>query len=213
MNKATSIGPREAFQKLLAGNDRFVRETLEHGSGVGHQRRREVAPAQAPYAAVLCCADSRVSATLVFDAGLGDLFVCRNAGNQLDALTVGSLEFAHAEAGCSLIAILGHTSCGAITAAVEAAGLPLSLTSPNLADVVRRLLPPVLAARPFGGGDAQWVTAAGRLNVRLGRRDLLAHSALLDDAFEAGRLGVAGLWYDLASGTVEVLEEPDAPIA
>lgn len=197
--------PEAALDRLLEGNRRFVAERCEHGSGIDARRRRQVAGGQAPFAAVLCCADSRVSPSLVFDAGIGDLFTCRNAGNQLDALTGGSLEFGVEHAGCKVVAVLGHSSCGAVSAAVAAAAEPDAPTSPNLADVVRRLLPTVLSAQQRESAAGDLVEAAGRLNVARVCQELRDCSSLLRDAEAAGRVGVAGLWYDLNTGEVEVV--------
>lgn len=200
--------PADALVRLLDGNRRFVAGTLQQGSGVDTRRRVEVAEGQAPFAAVLTCADSRVSPTLVFDAGLGDLFTCRNAGNQIDMLTVGSLEFAVDHCGCRVVAVMGHTACGAVTAAVEAARRPGSEPTPALADVVRRLLPALLIARNEGAED---VDAVGRVNVRQVCRDLVARSDLIEKAVAVGRLAVVGLWYDLHSGRVDVVTGPTEP--
>jgi carbonic anhydrase len=201
------ITPAAALRRLLDGNRRFQGDCAEQGSGVDRRRRLEVAAGQQPFAAVLCCADSRVAPSLVFDAGLGDLFTCRNAGNQVDALTVGSLEYAVAHCDCRLVAILGHSGCGAVTATVEACSAPDRSVSPYVDDIVRRLLPAVLAARTDDVDG--WVDAAARRNVQLVRRDLLSRSQMIRDACASGRVGVAGLWYDLHAGVVTELDAPE----
>lgn len=199
------ISPREALDRLLEGHRRFHLDQCQHGSGVDWRRRLEVSAGQRPFAALIGCADSRVAPPIVFDAGLGDLFVCRNAGNQVDSLTVGSIEFAVMQAGCRLVAVKGHSSCGALTATVDAIHDPSHTAWPNLADVVRRLLPAALATRPEDGDRARWVDAAARENVRRTCRDLVNRSRYLADQVEAGQLGIVGLWYELAAGSLEVI--------
>lgn len=200
-----SLTPREALERLLEGHRRFHNDEHQHGSGIDWQRRLELTEGQAPFAALIGCADSRVAPPIVFDAGLGDLFVCRNAGNQVDSLTVGSIEFAVAEAGCTLVAVKGHSSCGALTATVDAVRDPAQIASPSLADVVLRLLPAALTTRPANDDRAAWIDAAARENVRRTCYELLDRSRLLSDKVEAGELGVVGLWYDLATCNLEVI--------
>ncbi len=197
--------PRQALERLLEGHRRFHEDRLEHGSGTDWRRRLEVARGQAPFAALIACADARVPPPLLFDVGLGDLFVCRNAGNQVDSLTVGSIEFAVVEAGCPLVAVKGHSCCGALTATVDAVREPARIASPSLADVVQRLLPAALTTRPADGDRDAWVEAAARENVRRTCWELLDRSRLLADRVEAGTIGLVGLWYDLRTCSLEII--------
>lgn len=201
--------PREALERLLEGHRRFHDERHQHGSGINWQRRLELTKGQAPFAALIGCADSRVAPPIVFDAGLGDLFVCRNAGNQVDSLTVGSIEFAVEEAGCPLVAVKGHSSCGALTATVDAVRDPSRIASHSLADVVQRLLPAALTTRPADDDRAAWIDAAARENVRRTCYELLDRSRLLSELVEVGKVGVVGLWYDLTRCTLEVIVPMD----
>jgi carbonic anhydrase len=200
-----SMSPAAAFRKLREGHQRFQSESPIHGSGVGASRREELLSGQAPFATVLTCSDSRVSPEHIFDAGLGDLFVCRNAGNLLDELTLGSIEYAAAHTGCPLLMVLGHQSCGAVTAAVSAAENPEAHETHNVDDILRRLMPPVLATRN-GSGTAAWVERAIRKNVEGVCRQITQRSPLLKGMIDAGEYRVVGGIYDL-NGPVRFLAD------
>src|SRR6187549_4292217 len=129
----------EALGRLREGNRRFVSERSNNDHASGGARRREIVDNQTPFAIVLGCSDSRVPAEIVFDQGLGDLFVIRVAGNIVAPSQVGSVEFAAEQFGTQLVVVLGHTHCGAILAALEAAKAPTSY-SPNLRSIVNRVL-------------------------------------------------------------------------
>jgi carbonic anhydrase len=202
MSDAPILSPAEAFGRLLEGNRRYLEGRPLHGSGIDAGRRRKVVAGQSAMAAILACADSRVAPELVLDAGLGDLFVCRNAGNLVDEVVLGSLEYAVEHAGCPLVCVIGHSGCGAATAAVAAGGDPAAVDSPNLAELVRRMAPAVAEV------DDADVDAVARANV-VGMCGLLfEHSAAITERCRSGEVAVAGLWYDLASGMVEILMFP-----
>ena len=186
--------PEEALDLLLAGNLRFV-----EGRAAGHDlvaRREQVAAEQRPFAVVLSCSDSRVPSELVFDQGLGDLFVCRVAGNVVDPIVLGSIEFAVAEFAPLLVVVMGHERCGAVTAAVQLTGggesPPGSIHS--VVDAVGAALEPGMT-----------VDDAVRANALAGARALQERSAILRSAGESGALRVVAAEYSLDSGTVELL--------
>jgi carbonic anhydrase len=193
--------PAEAFAELLAGNQRFV-----HGRSTNRDqdvaRRAEVAHGQQPFALVFGCGDSRVSAEIVFDQGLGRLFVVRTAGHVVDSGVLGSVEFGVSLLDIPLVVVLGHDSCGAVKAsldAVESGQLPPGF----IRDIVERVTPSVLAAQRAGDPSAEAVEAE---HVRQTVRLLVDRSAVVADAVESGRAAVVGLSYALADGDVSVVE-------
>jgi carbonic anhydrase len=193
MNQRPS--PQEALKRLLDGNQRLRRDANTRA------RVAELAKGQAPWGAVVTCADSRLSPALVLDVGLGDLFVCRNAGNIVDDLTLASLEFAVEHFDCRLVAIMGHAHCGAVTAAVKAVDHP---GPPNLAPILGPLGPSVLATRGHAE-QRDWIHAAARENVLAGCRRILDKSPLVAARADRHQLIVAALWYDLTSGELSVI--------
>jgi len=185
--------PDEALKRLLAGNERFVNGTPEHPRQ-DVERREAVANEQDPFAIVLTCSDSRVAPEVLFDQGLGDLFVIRVAGNVVDPIVLGSIEFAAVRLGTPLIVVLAHSSCGAVTAAVEGGELEGSLPS------VAARLQPAVEATMNEPGDA--VDNAIRANAWLAVERLLTDDSPLAGLVDAGSLKIAAAYYDLASGQV-----------
>lgn len=185
--------PADAIARLLEGNRRVVggHPRAPHRSAA---RLHEVAHAQHPFAAILGCADSRVPVELVFDQGLGDLFVARIAGNVADAGVVGSLEFAVLRLGVRVVMVLGHTRCGAVAAALRDEAVP-----GRIGAITRQLRPAVRGAH----GDAE---AAMRRNVARQVRRLRA-SPVLGPAHRDGRAAVVGAVYDLDAGAVALLDD------
>jgi carbonic anhydrase len=192
-----NIGPEEALQRLMKGNERFVEGKSVHPNQ-GHDRRREVAGGQRPFAVVLGCSDSRIPPELVFDTGIGDLFVVRVAGNIADDAVLGSIEYAAEHLGVDLVMVLGHQKCGAIQACV-AGGEPQGC----VASVLRALKPAAEAAisKP---GDA--VDNTVRLNVAQVVTSVKAAQPVLSSLTSAGKLRVVGAYYSLDTGRVEILE-------
>jgi carbonic anhydrase len=193
--------PVEAWRALLEGNDRFA-AGQPHGADLDRARRAELADGQRPFALVFGCGDSRVAAELVFDQGLGHLFVVRTAGHVVDSGVLGSVEFGVAHLGIPLVVVLGHDSCGAVRATVDAVGSG-ELPAGFVRDIVERVLPSVLAAQRQGRTSPDEVEAE---HVRQTVRLLVARSAALADAVEAGRCAVVGLVYRLVEGRVSVVE-------
>src|SRR5690349_8452085 len=139
------ISADAALDRLREGNRRFVSESRNGGAHAGESRRRELAAGQNPFAIILGCSDSRVPAELVFDQGLGDLFVIRVAGNIIAPSLVGSVEFAAARFGTPLVVVLGHTQCGAIAATLEELRQPGATPTRNLRAIVDRVRPSVVS--------------------------------------------------------------------
>jgi carbonic anhydrase len=187
----------DSLARLIAGNKRFVAGTVTHpDQSVGH--RTELAGGQHPYAIVLACADSRLSPEIIFDEGLGDLFVVRNAGNLLDNHVYASLEYAVEHLHVPLIVVLGHTKCGAVTAAVGGGELP-----GHLGSIAESLAPAVTMAKKKPGDP---VDNAVRINARLAAAALAGLEPILSEAVKEGKVKVVAARYDIATGLVDFLE-------
>src|SRR5207253_5067055 len=162
------ISAREALERLREGNRRFVSDVRSRDTLTSQMRRNELAAGQEPFAIILGCADSRVPAEIVFDQGLGDLFVIRVAGNIVAPSQVGSVEFAAERFGTKLVVVLGHSRCGAIAATLEQLQRPTENQSPNLRAIVDRVRPsvePLLATEIRNHPDAL-AKAAVRANIQ-----------------------------------------------
>lgn len=190
--------PAEAWAELSRGNARFAADRSERPHSDAEQRRL-VSTGQSPFAVVLGCSDSRVAAELVFDRGLGDLFVVRTAGHALDTAVLGSVEFATEALGVPLLVVLGHDSCGAVVAALRARR---EGTVPGgfLRDIVERVTTSVLAAEHRGASSVDDIV---REHVQSTARQLLERSEAVRAAVASGRLGVVGAYYTLADGLIE----------
>lgn len=207
MSHAPSMSPREALDKLMEGNKRFVAGKMNHNNNIDAARRDAITKGQAPYATILGCSDSRVSLEHIFDAGLGDLFVCRNAGNILDEVMLGSIEYAAAHAGCPLLMVLGHQFCGAVTATVGFAQNLEHHESPSVDHIFRRLLPAVSATKPDeANSTSDWVEAATAKNVENICVQVKRESHILKSMIEKGDYKVIGAYYDLTTGEVKILD-------
>ena len=199
----------EALERLRAGNKRFVANVRSAESISNAARRAELAVAQQPFAIVLGCSDSRVPVEIVFDQGLGDLFVIRVAGNIVAPSLIGSVEFAAAQFGTRLVVVLGHSQCGAIMVTLEELKQPAANQSPNLKSIVDRIRPAVqdlLPGRP-GDDEAFLVRRAVRSNIIASVRQLRHGSAIVEDLIASRGLIVIGAEYSLETGVVEFLEE------
>jgi carbonic anhydrase len=206
------IPAREALNRLREGNRRFVEGVRSAENLLTHERRAELAKALEPFAIILGCSDSRVPAELVFDQGLGDLFVIRVAGNIVAPSLVGSVEFAAARFGTRLVVVLGHSQCGAILATLEELRSPSPNQSPNLKAIVDRVRPAVegLLATALRNDEAELVRQAVRANIRTAANHLRHGSALLEDLIAKDGLVVVGAEYSLETGAVEFFDgSPD----
>lgn len=197
--------PAAALARLLEGNRRYLSGNLTHGAGASGARRAEVAEGQAPFATVVACADSRVTPEYIFDVGLGEIFVCRNAGNLADDDVVGSLEYAAIHTGCPLLCIVGHSRCGAATAAVEADGYADLAETPCIASIVRAMSQAVAVVQGDDADGVARIDAAARANVEIQCKDMMLRSDAITQGVAEGRVGIVGLWYDLDSGEVTTI--------
>ncbi|QDU84675.1 Carbonic anhydrase 2 [Planctomycetes bacterium Pla163] len=194
-----AMTPRQVFDDLRSGNERFVDGNLtnyDFGAQV-----EATAKGQFPKAVVLSCLDSRVPPEIIFDQGIGDIFVGRVAGNFENVDMLGSMEFATAAAGSKLIVVLGHSACGAVKGAAD--GVELG----NLTAMLDNFDPALAAAKrttpgPYDSSNTAYVSAAVEANVRQTMADVLARSSVIKDQVDAGKVMVVGGVYDLATGRV-----------
>lgn len=194
--KPQPISPNAALERLLEGNKRFV-EGKRQNPNQSRLRLQETAVAQYPFASILGCADSRVPAEIVFDQGLGDLFVVRVAGNIASQTAIGSLEFATAVLGSQMIIVLGHSRCGAVQAAIKDEPLP-----GRIGVFVEEIKPAVERVRlKTGDLEANAIIA----NVQYQVEQLQQSSTILAKLVREGKLKIVGGRYDLASGKVTML--------
>jgi carbonic anhydrase len=202
------IPAAEALQRLRDGNYRFVSERSRSGEGLSSSRRSEVAAGQQPFAIVLGCSDSRVPAEIVFDQGLGDLFVIRVAGNIVAPSQVGSVEFAAARYETRLVVVLGHSQCGAVTATLEELQRPSENQSRNLRAIVDRVRPSVesLLGTELRHDREALLRQAVRANIRTSVDHLRHGSELLEQLIQEGGLRVVGAEYSLETGVVEFFD-------
>jgi carbonic anhydrase len=188
--------PRAAWHALLDGNRRFVAGRARHPRQ-GPDRIREVAAGQDPFAVILGCADSRVAPELLFDQGIGDLFDNRIAGNVVDDLLLGSIEYAVEEFAPPLLLVLGHERCGAVSATLDA--IRTGATAPGHIAALVEALRPILT--PYAG-HPDGVELGVRANIRAQAEALLTRSAIVREAVEHGETAVLGARYDLDTGRV-----------
>jgi len=202
------IDAAEALTRLRDGNRRFVAGDLTD-QALSTKKRRALAADQAPFAIILGCSDSRVPAELVFDQGFGDLFVIRVAGNIVAPSQVGSVEFAAAKFGTKLVVVMGHSQCGAITAAVEELLDGATNQSRNLRSIVDRVRPAVetvIAGRRDVADRTTLVREAVRANVRTSVDHLRHGSELLEKLIQNDGLVIVGAKYSLDTGVVTFLD-------
>jgi len=202
------ISAHEALERLRDGNRRFVSDIRRPDTPASPSRRRELASGQEPFAIILGCSDSRVPAEIVFDQGLGDLFVIRVAGNIVAPSQVGSVEFAADRFGTRLVVVLGHSTCGAIVATLEELGRPSRDQSRNLRAIVDRIRPslePLLAANPRPSSDLL-VEQAVRANIRASANHLRHGSEVLEQLIQKDGLLVVGAEYSLETGLVDFFD-------
>jgi len=194
------LTPNDVIAALKHGNERFRTGTMIPRD-YGHQRRSS-ARSQFPAAVALGCVDSRAPGEIIFDAGIGDMFNARIAGNIVDDDLLGSLEFACAVAGAKVVLLFGHTACGAIKGAID------DVEMGNLTGLLARIKP-AISATTFTGEksskNSMYVDAVARTNVQLGLEGIRRRSPILADLEKKGSIRIVGGMYDLASGEVELL--------
>lgn len=202
------VAALDALQRLQRGNRRFVYELQNQNQSVTQVRRQELVAGQRPFAIILGCSDSRVPAEIIFDQGLGDLFVIRVAGNVVAPSLVGSVEFAAAKFGTRLVVVLGHTLCGAVQATVEELERPSENRSPNLHAIVERIRPSVepLLHTNLRHQPEQLMRQAIRANIQVSVDHLRHGSQILEELIAHDGLLVVGAEYALETGVVDFFE-------
>ena len=199
------ISAENALQRLRDGNARYVAGEADLATSAHEARRKEFLDMQSPFAIILGCSDSRVPPEIVFDQGIGDLFVVRVAGNIAARSQIGSIEFAAQTFGVRLIVVLGHSRCGAIEAVVEELRKPSVLQSDNLDFIVDKLRPSVeqVMTNGYGHDPEMLVAAIGRENVRHSIDALHQDSKIIGELVENEDLMIVGAEYSLQTGVVE----------
>ena len=202
------ISANEALERLREGNRRFASGVQNDGKLTTRMRRNELAAGQEPFAIVLGCSDSRVPAEIVFDQGLGDLFVIRVAGNIVASSQVGSVEFAAARFGTRLVVVLGHSQCGAVLATLEEMQQATEDQSRNLRSIVDRVRPSVeaLLATELRHDPDALVRHAVRANIRVSANHLRHGSEVLEQLIQTNGLLVVGAEYSLETGLVDFFD-------
>jgi len=180
------------LNRLIEGNKRFVEDRLENALA-DQPRRTDLVPSQSPYAIILSCADSRVVPEYAFDAGLGELFTVRVAGNVANTDSIASIEYAVAHLGSKVIMVLGHQSCGAVTAAMAGGDNGYNLN---------HLLAHVAPAISLSGSDD--VNTVVKTNAQLTAQELCTRSSIINSAVQNGNIKIVSGYYDLTDGSVEI---------
>jgi carbonic anhydrase len=202
MTQTETPTPADAWTEMIRGNARFVSGEPSHPRQ-DVERRHELAAAQRPRAALFGCADSRLAAEIIFDQGLGDLFVVRNAGQVISDSVVGSLEYAVAVLEVPLIVVLGHDACGAVGAAIDSTRHDAPALPPHIWRQIAPIVPAVRRVMVADGSAEDGIDAehVGREHLRDTVSELLHSSELISDAVAEGRLAIVGANYRLAEGT------------
>ena len=195
------ITPAQALEILKEGNKRFIQNLKVNRNLL--EQVNETRDGQWPFAVILSCIDSRTSAELIFDQGLGDIFSVRIAGNIINDEILGSMEFACRIAGSKFIMVLGHTKCGAVKGACDDVNLG------HLSTIISRIQPAIKAERSTkenrNSGNPQFVENVATINVKKGVEEILNRSVIIREMVESGQVGIAGAMYDVASGKVDFL--------
>jgi len=193
--EVSQLDTQTALKELIAGNARFTSGQMTHRN-TGPERRAELVKGQKPFAVILSCSDSRVPPEVLFDQGLGDIFVIRNAGNVVDPVSLGSIEYAVDHLHSPLVVVLGHDKCGAIGAAVEGGEAHGSIGA-----IMEKIARAVATAKASGAAGAALVEKTADENIKTTVVDIKA-SHIVQHLIKEGKLSVIGAKYDLASGVV-----------
>lgn len=198
-----------ALKRLQDGNARFVAGESAADTTSSHLQRPDMAAGQNPFAIVLACSDSRVPTELIFDQGIGDLFVIRVAGNIVAPSQIGSIEFAATQFGTRLVVVLGHSNCGAITATLQELSKKEALRSPNLRAIVDRIRPAVepLLQEHSDHDSAHLLNDAVVANVHASVDQLRHGSQIIEDLIDTGQLTIVGAEYSIETGNIEFLTD------
>ncbi len=200
---STAQTASQVWETLRTGNLNFMAGTPAHPRQDA-ELRKSVAVEQRPIAAIFGCSDSRLGAEMIFDVGLGDLFVVRNAGQVIAETILGSLEFAVEVLGVPLIIVLGHDQCGAVKAAMSSADGDLKLSGKYIHNLISRIMPSVIRGRSEGESSIEELTAR---HVAVTIEELIERSEIIADAIEAGKLAVVGANYRLELGEVSLISK------
>jgi carbonic anhydrase len=202
------LSATEALARLRQGNQRFVAAVGHTNQDFAHTPRVELTTAQEPFAIILGCSDARVPAEIVFNQGLGDLFVIRVAGNIVAPSQVGSVEFAAEQFGTRLVVVLGHSNCGAILATIHALRSATRERSGNLQAIVDRVRPSIetLMATELRNDEPALIRQSVRANIRASVDHLRHGSAVLEELIQRDGLMVVGAEYSLETGAVDFFE-------
>jgi len=202
------ISARRALERLRDGNRRFVSERGSIKASTGRIRRKVLRAGQKPFAIILGCSDSRKPPEIIFDQGLGDLFVIRVAGNVVAPHQIGSVEFAASEFGTQLVVVLGHSMCGAVLATLKELRSPTEGQSPNLRSIIDSVRPSVeqVLATEFQHDPDELVRQAVRANIKSSVRQLREGSRILGQLIQEGRCAIVGAKYSLQTGVVDFFE-------
>lgn len=205
-DKTPRVTPQEAWDTLISGNERFVSGGSAHPNQ-NVERRSELVNQQTPDVALFGCSDSRLAAEIIFDCGLGDLFIARNMGHVVAESITASMEYAVTELGASLIVVLAHDSCGAVAAAIDQSGRAPSDTTVSVKNTLAPIQPSVQQLWLQGRTDTPYVdpskvdaNAVGRVHLAATVNELLRTSRAISDAVDAGTLAVVGCQYRLTEG-------------
>lgn len=198
--EGAGITPDEALKKLMDGNARFMKDDKEYVNW-GEVRRKELAKGQKPFAVILSCSDSRVPPEHVFDQELGDIFVIRVAGNVADPIELGSVEYAAEHLNVPLVMVMGHRSCGAVTAAT-AGGKPEG----NIGAIIKKITPAVESAKKRAKDKDKVLDAAIEDNAILVSKTLTEKSEILKRLVESGKVKIVSAVYELHTGKVDILD-------
>jgi len=198
----------EALERLRAGNRRFISNNMQLDTRMSASRRSELLEGQEPFAVILGCSDSRVPVEIIFDQGLGDLFVIRIAGNIVASSQVASIEFAAERFGTQLVVVLGHTRCGAVQATLDQLQQTTDKQSRNLRSIVDRIRPSVegLLATDLKYDQDRLLQHAMRANVRVSANTLRHGSEILEHLIQNKELLVVGAEYSLETGIVDFFD-------
>lgn len=203
------ISASEALERLKEGNRRFLSGERSGGELLNEAQRNSLIQGQAPFAIILGCSDSRVPAEIIFDQGLGDLFVIRVAGNIVAPSQIGSVEFAAERFGTPLVVVLGHSMCGAVMATVEALESTATAQSSNVMSIVNRIIPSVkpLFQTELRHNPDQLLSSAIRANICAATNHLRHGSTILEQLIEEGKLAIIGAEYSIETGKVDFFDD------
>ena len=203
------ISAADALERLREGNRRFVSDEVSKDTLASREHRAGAAAPQHPFAIILACSDSRVPTELIFDRGIGDLFVIRVAGNIVAPSQIGSIEYAAKQFGTRLVVVLGHSNCGAVIATLQELALKDSHRSPNLRAIVDRIRPAVEPILKENGDvdDEAVISACVRANIH-SSVELLQHGSLiLEQLIDASDLRIVGAEYSIETGNIRFFED------